>query len=193
MHRICIFAGSKLGRRQEYYQTAYSLGKELVSRGFELVYGGANVGLMGIVADAVLAEGGQVIGVVPKKLFEHEGPHSSLTHLYEVESMHERKALMADLSDGFIALPGGVGTFEELLEITTWSYIQLHSKPIGVLNIAGFFSPLLELLQHSITEEFMPVSFNKLLLCKDNPSDLLDAMTDYSNEVDILPNHSTVQ
>src|SRR5437762_11987333 len=108
MHRICIFAGSNLGRRQEYSQTAQSLGKELVAREFELVYGGANVGLMGVVADAVLAEGGEVMGVVPKGIFDDEGPHSNLTHLYYVESMHERKALMADLSDGFIALPGGV-------------------------------------------------------------------------------------
>ena len=140
MHRICIFAGSKLGKRQEYHQTAQLLGKELALRGIELVYGGANVGLMGIVADATLAEGGKVIGVVPKKLFEHEGPHNGLTHLYEVENMHERKALMTDISDGFIALPGGIGTLEELFEITTWSYIQLHSKPIGLLNCAGFFS-----------------------------------------------------
>ncbi len=180
MRRICIFAGSKVGRRQEYTQTAYSLGKELVSRSIELVYGGANVGLMGIIADAVLAEGGKVIGVVPKKLFEDEGPHKRLTYLYEVESMHERKALMADLSDGFIALPGGIGTLEELLEIITWSYIDLHSKPIGLLNIAEFFIPLLELFEHSISEGFMPISFNKLLICKDNPSDLLDAMTDFS-------------
>jgi uncharacterized protein (TIGR00730 family) len=152
----------------------------LAARGLELVYGGANVGLMGIVADSALAEGGKVIGVVPKKLFEHEGPHNGLTHLYEVENMHERKALMTSISDGFIALPGGIGTLEELFEITTWSYIQLHSKPIGLLNCAGFFFPLLELFNHLITEEFMPRSSNELLLCKDNPSDLLDAMTNFS-------------
>ena len=184
MHRICIFAGSKLGKRQEYYQTAQFLGKELATRGLELVYGGANVGLMGTVADAALAEGGKVIGVVPKTLFEHEGPHNSLTHLYEVENMHERKALMANLSDGFIALPGGVGTLEELLEIVTWSYIELHSKPIGLLNIAEFYIPLLELFNHSISEGFMPISFNELLLCKDNPSELLDAMATFTNSKD---------
>ncbi len=184
MHRICIFAGSKLGKRQEYYQKAQLLGKELAARGLELVYGGANVGLMGTVADAALAEGGKVIGVVPKTLFELEGPHNGLTHLYEVENMHERKALMANLSDGFIALPGGVGTFEELLEILTLSYIELHSKPIGLLNIAEFYIPLLELFNHSISEGFMSVSFKELLLCKDNPSDLLDGMTTFTNSKD---------
>lgn len=181
MRYICVFAGSNLGIRQEYQQSAHSLGKELVMRGLGLVYGGANVGLMGIVADAVLAEGGEVIGVIPKKLFEREGPHTGLTRLYEVGSMHERKALMADLSDGFVALPGGIGTLEELLEITTWAYIRLHSKPLGLLNIAGFFNPLLTLFTHLIAEGFMPETSSSLLLCENTPTDLLDTLANFTS------------
>lgn len=176
MHSICIFAGSRLGVRQEYQQMAVSLGKELVIRGLRLVYGGAYIGLMGIIADAVLAEGGEVIGVTPQGLFESEGTHKGLTHLYEVESLYERKALMANLSDGFIALPGGVGTIEELIQMTTEAHFQLHTKPIGLLNIAEFFTPLQALFTHMVTEGFMPSSSKSLLICKNTPSDLLDAM-----------------
>jgi uncharacterized protein (TIGR00730 family) len=180
MRRICVFAGSQLGIRQEYQQMAFSLGEELASRGLGLVYGGANVGLMGIVADAVLAKGGEVIGVVPRNLFENEGPHRGLTQLHEVENLHQRTALMAELSDGFIALPGGIGTLEELLEITTWAYIRLHTKPIGLLNVAEYFTPLLAILTHTITEGFMLASFIAYLISKDTPSDLLDAMGAFS-------------
>ena len=174
--RICVFAGSKVGMRQEYQRMARSLGRELATRKLGLVYGGAYIGLMGIIADAVLAEGGEVIGVTPQGLFEDEGTHRGLTHLYKVRNLYERKALMAKLSDGFIALPGGVGTIEELVEMAAQAHIQLHTKPIGLLNIAEFFTPLQALFTHMITEGFMPSSSSSLLICKDTPSDLLNAM-----------------
>src|SRR5438477_2940520 len=154
MHRICVFSGSNTGKRQEYQQAARDLGQELVARGLGLVYGGASVGLMGVIADTVLASGGEVIGVIPSALTRYEIPHKSLTQLHEVASMHERKALMADLSDGFIALPGGFGTFDELFEIITWAQLGLHNKPIGLLNAAGYFAPLLALVVHASTEGF---------------------------------------
>ena len=139
MQRICVFTGSSLGRRQEYQQAAHNMGQALVARGLGLVYGGASSGLMGVIADTVLASGGEVIGVIPRALTRYEIAHQHLTKLYEVESMHERKALMADLSDEFIALPGGLGTFEELFEITTWAKLGFHTKPVGLLNVAGYF------------------------------------------------------
>src|SRR5260370_39829315 len=148
MRRICVFAGSNVGVRPEYSEAARALGRELVKRGLGLVYGGASVGLMGVLENTVLAEGGEVIGVMPRGLFRREVPHMGLTEMHEVNSMHERKALMADLADGFIALPGGFGTFDELFEITTWAQIGLHSKPIGVLDVAGSFAPLIALIVH---------------------------------------------
>src|SRR6185312_16152584 len=143
MRSICVFAGSNMGTRLEYEEAARELGYELVARGLGLVYGGASVGLMGVIADAVIAKGGEVIGILPRGLFEREVAHEHLTELHKVGSMHERKALMADLSDSFIALPGGYGTFDELFEIITWAQIGLHSKPIGLLNVANYFDPLL--------------------------------------------------
>lgn len=176
MQRICVFAGSNPGVRPEYAQAARTLGEELAARKLGLVYGGASVGLMGILADAALAAGGEVIGVIPRGLFRREIAHSNLTQLHEVQSMHERKALMADLADGFIALPGGFGTFDELFEITTWAQIGLHSKPIGLLNVAGYFLPLLTLVAHASSEGFIPLSHVGLLMHSDNPMNLLDLL-----------------
>jgi len=176
MQRICIFSGSNLGVRPQYQQAARALGHELVSRGLGLVYGGASVGLMGVLADAVLAAGGEVIGVLPRGLFSREVPHRHLTELREVGSMHERKAMMADLADGFIALPGGYGTFDELFEIITWAQLGLHSKPIGLLDIANFFTPLLALIAHAATEGFIQPGYTKLLLRADDPAVLLDRL-----------------
>jgi uncharacterized protein (TIGR00730 family) len=153
--RVCVFAGSALGSRQVYQQAARALGKELARRELGLVYGGANVGLMGEVANAVLLAGGEVIGVVPRGLWSREANHSGLSMLYEVETMHERKALMAELADGFIALPGGLGTFDELFEALTWAQLGLHTKPIGLLNIAGYFKPLLKLVASTLREGFI--------------------------------------
>jgi uncharacterized protein (TIGR00730 family) len=180
MYRICVFAGSNSGIRQEYQLAARALGKELVRRGLGLVYGGASVGLMGIIADEVLEYGGEVIGVLPKGLFQREVAHANLTALHEVSSMHERKALMADLSDGFIALPGGFGTFDELFEITTWAQIGLHTKPIGLLNVAGYFNPLLALVAHASTEGFIPPFHASLLMHDDNAVSLLDRFARYT-------------
>ena len=179
MHRICVFSGSNLGVRPEYQQAARALGQELVSRGLGLVYGGASVGLMGMIADAVLAAGGEVIGVLPRGLFRREVPHRHLTELREVGSMHERKALMADLADGFIALPGGFGTFAELFEILPWAPFGLHSKPIGLLNVAYYFAPLLALIAHAAKEGFIPPTYINLLLQEDDPVTLLDRFETY--------------
>src|SRR5437016_11451637 len=180
MHRICVFSGSNTGKRQEYQQAARDLGQELIARGLGLVYGGASVGLMGVIADTVLAGGGEVIGVIPRALFRREVAHEHLTTLHEVGSMHERKALMADLSDGFIALPGGFGTFDELFEITTWAQIGLHSKPIGVLDVAGYFAPLFALIVHASTEGFIPAAHQSILMREDDPATLLDRVAAYT-------------
>ncbi len=149
MHRICVFSGSNTGKRKEYQQAARDLGQELIARGLGLVYGGASVGLMGVIADTVLAGGGEVIGVIPRALFRREVAHEHLTTLHEVGSMHERKALMADLSDGFIALPGGFGTFDELFEITTWAQLPNHAhillnstSPADLLDSFAAYAPL---------------------------------------------------
>ncbi len=179
MNRICVFAGSNPGLRPEYQEAARALGHELVTRGLRLVYGGASVGLMGIVADAVLAGKGEVIGVLPKELFLREVAHSDLTALHEVGSMHQRKALMADLADGFIALPGGFGTFDELFEITTWAQLGLHTKPVGLYNVAGYFTPLLAMVTHATTEGFISPFHASLLLCDDNITRLLDRFASY--------------
>lgn len=179
MHRICVFSGSNLGNRPEYQQAARALGEELVARGLVLVYGGASVGLMGVVADTVLAAGGEVIGVLPRGLFRREVAHRNLTELHEVGSMHERKALMADLADGFIALPGGFGTFDELFEIITWAQIGLHTKPIGLLDTENYFAPLLALVEHATVEGFIPAGHASLLLHEDNAARLLNRFMSY--------------
>lgn len=179
MRRICVFSGSNSGIRPEYQQAARELAREMVARGLGLVYGGASVGLMGIMADTVLAEGGEVIGVIPRGLFSRELPHKGLTEMHEVGSMHERKALMADLADGFIALPGGFGTFDELFEIITWAQIGLHNKPIGLLDVAGYFTPLLALVVHASTEGFIPAAHQAILMCEDAPATLLDRFAAY--------------
>jgi uncharacterized protein (TIGR00730 family) len=180
MQRICVFAGSSMGIRQEYQQTAHDLGQALVARGLGLVYGGAISGLMGVIADTVLASGGEVIGVIPRAFTRYEIAHQHLTKLYEVESMHERKALMADLSDGFIALPGGLGTFEEFFEITTWAKLGFHTKPVGLINVAGYFDPLLAMVKHAAAEGFIPQIDIHLLLNKEQPVDLLDTFASYT-------------
>lgn len=180
MQRICVFAGSNKGARPEYAQAAQSLGQELVKRGLGLVYGGASVGLMGIVAESVLAGGGEVIGVIPHALVRKEVGHTGLTELHEVSSMHERKAMMADLADGFIALPGGFGTFDEFFEIVTWAQLGLHQKPVGLVNSGGYFDPMLHFLRHASTEGFIRASHLDLLLQEAEPGRLLDRFEDYT-------------
>ncbi len=180
MQRICVFAGSNSGARPEYTDAARLLGRELATRNLGLVYGGSSVGLMRVVADSVLEEGGEVIGVLPRGLFRREVAHTGLSELHEVGSMHERKALMADLSDGFIALPGGYGTFDELFEITTWAQIGIHSKPVGLLDVAGYFGPLMTLVQHAAAEGFVPEHHIHLLLREEEPATLLDRFAAYT-------------
>ena len=179
IERICVFCGSRPGERPEYRAQAERLGSLLVEAGIGLVYGGASVGLMGAVADAVLREGGEVIGVIPEALAGKELAHPRVSDLRVVGSMHQRKALMAEVSDAFIALPGGFGTFEELFEMVTWSQLGLHRKPFGVLNVAGFYDGLLGLVDHAIQEGFIPVEHRHLILAASEPDELLRQVLGY--------------
>jgi uncharacterized protein (TIGR00730 family) len=174
MKRICVFCGSSTGARPAYADAARLLAAELARRKLGLVYGGGAVGLMGVLADAALAEGGEVIGVIPAPLASREIAHKGVTDLRVVASMHERKATMASLVDGFIALPGGLGTLEETLEILTWSQLGIHRKPVGVLNVEGYYDGLLRLLTHGVREGFIRPEYFALLLFADTPAEMLD-------------------
>jgi len=174
MPRICVFCGSQAGTNGLYHQAATDLGRLLVRRGYGLVYGGGHVGLMGVIADAVLAGGGEVIGVIPESMVARELAHTGVTQLHVVPGMHERKARMATFADAFIALPGGYGTFEELFEVITWAQIGLHRKPIGLLNVAGYFDALRALVEHAIAEGFIRSEHRHLLTIADDPAALLD-------------------
>jgi uncharacterized protein (TIGR00730 family) len=173
MPRICVFCGSQVGTNGLYRQAATALGQLLVHHGYGLVYGGGHVGLMGVIADAVLASGGEVIGVIPESLVARELAHTGVTQLQVVSGMHERKAHMAELADAFIALPGGYGTFEELFEVITWAQLGLHRKPIGLLNVAGYFDALKMLVDQAIAEGFIRAEHRCLLTIADDPSTLL--------------------
>jgi uncharacterized protein (TIGR00730 family) len=177
--RICIFCGSSAGRRDSYAMSARALASVLVSREIGVVYGGGRVGLMGVLADAVLEGGGEVIGVIPQALARKELAHNGLTELRIVGSMHERKALMADLADAFIALPGGYGTFEEFCEVLTWTQLGLHRKPCGILNVDGYYDPLLALFDHATAEEFVRPVHRSLVLADSRPEALVDRLLDY--------------
>lgn len=179
MTRICVFAGSSAGSRPEYRQHATELGRALAARGIGLVYGGARVGLMGAVADSVLASGGQVTGVIPGALVRKEIAHNGLTELRVVASMHERKSTMADLSDAFIALPGGWGTWEEFFEVLTWGQLGLHRKPCGLLNVQGYFDPLLAFVKHSFDEGFVRREYGSMISVSDSAEGLLERLAGY--------------
>lgn len=179
MKRVCVFCGSSAGSRPEYRACAEELGAELTRRNIGLVYGGGNVGLMGAIADAILEAGGEAIGVIPEHLMNREIGHNGLTKLHVVHSMHERKALMADLSNAFIALPGGFGTFEEFFEVLTWSQLGLHKKPCGIINVLGYYTPLLAMLDHAVQEKFLKSDNRELVLARDNPSELLQALEEW--------------
>jgi uncharacterized protein (TIGR00730 family) len=176
LRRLCVFCGSYVGKRPAYRDATKQLGAALVERGIELVYGGGNIGLMGVLADTVLARGGRVIGVIPESLVAREVAHLGLTELRIVSSMHERKAIMSDLSDGFIALPGGFGTLEEFCEVVTWSQLGLQSKPCGLLNVETYYAPLLELFDHAVCEGFLTAENRKLVLDDEDPARLLQKM-----------------
>jgi len=179
MKRICVFCGSSPGSRPEYRAAAEELGRELAGRNIGLVYGGTSVGLMGVLADAVLKADGEAVGVIPQRLIEREVGHKGLSKLHVVHSMHERKSLMADLSDAFIALPGGFGTFEEFCEIVTWAQLGLHGKPCGVVNVLGYYSPLLAMFDHAVEERFLKPENRGLVLAQDSVPKLLQALEEW--------------
>ena len=179
LKHICVFSGSSVGRLGQYRAAATRLGTLLAQRGIGLVYGGAAVGLMGAVADAAIAAGGSVTGVIPQALVDREVAHMGLPDLRVVGSMHERKALMAELSDAFIALPGGIGTFEEIFEVWTWTQLGSHAKPCAVLNIDGFYDKLLGFLDHVVDEAFLKPVHRGMLLSSTDPAALLDMIGSY--------------
>ncbi|HEX8672942.1 MAG TPA: TIGR00730 family Rossman fold protein [Longimicrobium sp.] len=179
MKRVCVFCGSSPGTRPVYAEAARAMGRLLAERGIGLVYGGGKVGLMGEVADAVLAGGGEVTGVIPRGLMEREVGHQGLTTLHVTGTMHERKALMVDLSDGFVALPGGYGTLDELCEALTWSQLGIHARPCGVLNVDGYFDALLALFDHAVREGFVREAHRGLVLEATESAALLDAMAHF--------------
>jgi uncharacterized protein (TIGR00730 family) len=175
MERVCVFCGSSPGRSPAYLDAARATGRALARRGIGLVYGGGSVGLMGAAADAALAAGGEVIGVIPRGLQLRELAHAGLTTLHVVGSMHERKAKMAELAHGFVALPGGMGTLEELAEILTWAQLGLHARPCGLLDVAGYYDPLVAFLDRAVAEGFVRPEHRRLLVVAEDPDALLDA------------------
>jgi len=179
MKRICVFAGSSAGCRPSYRAAAEDLGRLLAARDLGLVYGGARLGLMGALADTVLASGGHVTGVIPAALVAKEVAHTGLSDLRVVASMHVRKATMADLADGFIALPGGWGTLEEYFEVLTWGQLGLHRKPCGLLNVEGYFDRLLSFVEHSMAEGFVRRENGSMIVVSDSPGALLDLLASY--------------
>jgi uncharacterized protein (TIGR00730 family) len=171
--RVCVFSGSRVGSDPSYQQGAHKLGVTLAEQNIELVYGGGSVGLMGIIADSILDSGGRAIGVLPEFLATKELMHKGLNEVFVTQDMHSRKAKMAELSDAFIAMPGGLGTFEELFEMVTWAQLGVHAKPIGLLNINGFYQPLLDLIDHAIEAGFVHESHRQLMIAEPDPSTLL--------------------
>ncbi len=179
MKSICIYCGSAVGASPIYAQAARELAQGMVANNIALVYGGGNIGLMGVIADEILRLGGEATGVIPKALLDKEVGHTGLTRLHIVKDMHERKALMAELSDGFIAMPGGVGTLEELFEVFTWFQLGLHDKPIGLLNVAGFYDGLIAFVQHQVGEQFLKANQAAFLMHEANAETLLARFKSY--------------
>ncbi|MBV8659631.1 MAG: TIGR00730 family Rossman fold protein [Burkholderiales bacterium] len=180
MKHICVFCGSSMGRQEQYRQAAIDLGTTMARQGVHLVWGGGRVGLMGTIADAVLAGGGQTVGVIPTFMVEREVEHVSSTELIEVDTMHARKAVMAERADGFIALPGGFGTLDELFEILTWGQLQIHGKPVGLLNVGGYFDPLLQWIDHAEREGFIRPHHRQLYTVANNAEALLEQMRQHA-------------
>jgi hypothetical protein len=177
--RVCVFCGSSEGRDPRYREAARSVGHALARRGLGLVYGGGGIGLMRVVADAVMDHGGSVIGVIPQGLAAREVAHRGVTEMRVVPSMHARKALMAELADSFLTLPGGFGTFEELFESVTWAQLGIHKKPLGLLNVAGYFDDLVGLVDHAVAEGFVPAASRGLIVVGEEPEALLDRLAAY--------------
>ena len=172
--KICVFTGSRHGARAEYTEAAKLLGRELVARDYGLVYGGGNVGSMTVIADTVLELNGHVTGVIPDSLVGKEVAHQGLTDLRVVSSMHERKALMAELADGFIAMPGGIGTMEEFFEVLSWAQLGIHEKPCALLNVCGYYDPLIQFLDRAVADDFIKPKHRALLVVESEPAELLD-------------------
>lgn len=185
MKKICVYCGSSSGRKPEYIEAAHSLARLLAQRGIGLVYGGASVGIMGAIADAVLSNGGEVVGVIPRALVEKEVSHEGLTELKVVDTMHERKAVMMDVADGFIALPGGLGTLEELFEVLTWSQLGFHKKPCGLLNVAGYYEGLISFINSAVDEQFIKTRHRDMLLIEDDAEKLLARMEFLNSDITI--------
>lgn len=180
---LCVYCGSSPGRIHAYTEAAHVLAESLVKRNIRLVYGGAGIGIMGKVADRVLELGGEAVGVIPKALAHKEVAHANLTALHVTQSMHERKMLMAELSDAFVALPGGIGTLEELFEIWTWAQLGFHGKPCGLLNVAGYYDALVSFLDHVLAEQFVKKHHHAMLIVETDPNALLDRYAAYQPPV----------
>ena len=176
LRRVCVYCGSRPGRRAAYADAAHRLGGLLAEAGIGLVTGGGKVGLMGVIADAVLDAGGEAVGVIPKALLDREVGHEGLTELYVVRTMHERKAAMADLADAFVALPGGLGTLEEIAEALTWAQLGIHAKPCGILDVDGYFSPLVRFLDHAVEQGFVHHEHRAAIVVASEPEALLDGL-----------------
>jgi uncharacterized protein (TIGR00730 family) len=177
--QICVFAGSRHGARPQYADAARELARVLVERNYGLVYGGGNVGIMGVIADAVLESHGHVTGVIPAALVEKEVAHRGLSDLRIVNSMHERKAMMGQLADGFVALPGGIGTMEEFFEVLSWAQLRLHTKPCGLLSVSGYYQHLIRFLDYAVEQDFLKSKHRVLLLVEEEPSKLLDRFEEF--------------
>lgn len=173
---ICVYCGSRFGNSPAFLAAAQALGREIAQRGWRMVYGGGNVGLMGATADAAMAAGAEVVGVIPERLLNREVGHRGVTELHVVQTMHERKKLMAELADAFVALPGGIGTFEELFEVWTWRHLGYHDQPIGLLNIEGFYDPLLTFMTHTERAGFVDAEQQSMLAVGTDPAALLDQL-----------------
>lgn len=180
MKNICVFLGANPGKSEIYAEAARSLGQELARRDITTVYGGSNMGLMGILAESALAAGGKVIGVIPNSLVQKEISHHGLTELHVVDTMHERKSMMAEISDGFIALPGGIGTMDEFFEIFTWGQLGFHQKPCGLLNIGGYYSKLMTFLDQVVDEGFLKKAHKEMVVLASTPTEILDAFSHYT-------------
>ena len=189
MRRICVYAGSSFGASKVYAEAAAAFGESCAKRGLGIVYGGGSVGLMGVLADAALQAGGEVIGVIPRAMIAEERAHHGLTELIAVGTMHERKHRMAELSDAFVALPGGIGTLEEVIEVFTWLQLGLHLKPVGILNVAGFYDPLLQLLEKMTDQHFLTKEHRSMLTIGSDVGDFLDRITSTRHSLVPKPIH----
>lgn len=177
MQSVCVFTGSNTGTENAHAQAAAALGREIAGRGMRLVYGAGRVGLMGVIADAALDAGGEVTGVIPEALMKKELAHRALTQLHVVGSMHERKAMFSQLSDGFVAMPGGLGTLEELFEVLTWAQLGFHAKPVALLNVAGYYDELLQFIDKTVENQFVHARHREMIIAETEPGAVLDAMT----------------